>query len=159
MHARDWRRRLRLFSGVDAYEASLELGADGAKKGRKLGNETWFAARHLQIHAFPSFQLNKHSNWAEIKVGVRVAPSPFDTCHSCLANEALKTGRHAGQCCSSIQSDQIECIGYSYLGEDALESAQEYAKDSKKKATKKVKEAAEETSETTHKAKRKATEL
>ncbi len=29
--------------GVDAYEASLELGADGAKKGRKLGKSNVFS--------------------------------------------------------------------------------------------------------------------
>jgi hypothetical protein len=29
-------------AGIDAYEGSLELGADGVKKGRKLGKSIYF---------------------------------------------------------------------------------------------------------------------
>jgi hypothetical protein len=33
-----------LIIGIDAYEASLELGADGVKKGRKLGKFVSFSS-------------------------------------------------------------------------------------------------------------------
>lgn len=38
--------------GVDAYEASLELGADGVKKGRKLGKIVHLFHSSISVSSF-----------------------------------------------------------------------------------------------------------
>lgn len=79
-----------VFVGVDAYEASLELGADGMKKGRQLGLKKIFQPT-IQFHLWNDSFLAEQTvelgrdkgNWKEKRF---ISMTKFWSCVFCFVS-------------------------------------------------------------------------